>query len=53
VIDQGSRKLDLKDMNFSAEQLKIFEDAYSSPYGMNPGHRGPPARARPPRSIRS
>ncbi len=34
IIDQGSRKLDIKDMNFSEEQLKIFEDAYNSPYGM-------------------
>jgi type IV pilus assembly protein PilB len=34
VIDQGARKLDIKDMNFSPEQLKIFEEAYSAPYGM-------------------
>jgi type IV pilus assembly protein PilB len=34
VIDQGSRKLDIKDMNFSEEQLKIFEEAYNAPYGM-------------------
>jgi type IV pilus assembly protein PilB len=34
VIDQGSRKLDLKTMNFSDDQLKAFEDAYLAPYGM-------------------
>jgi type IV pilus assembly protein PilB len=34
IIDQGTRKLDLKDMNFTDEQLKIFEDAYNAPYGM-------------------
>jgi type IV pilus assembly protein PilB len=34
VIDQGSRKLDIKDMNFTEEQIKVFEDAYNSPYGM-------------------
>ena len=34
VIDQGTRKLDIKDMNFTEDQLKIFEDAYNSPYGM-------------------
>ncbi len=34
IIDQGTRKLDLKDMNFSDDQLKHFEDAYSAPYGM-------------------
>jgi type IV pilus assembly protein PilB len=34
IIDQGSRKLDIKDMNFTADQLKAFEDAYMQPYGM-------------------
>jgi type IV pilus assembly protein PilB len=34
VIDQGTQKLDLKNMNFTEEQLKAFEDAYLAPYGM-------------------
>lgn len=34
IIDQGTQKLDIKNMNFSPEQLQIFEEAYSSPYGM-------------------
>jgi type IV pilus assembly protein PilB len=34
IIDQGSRKLDLKTMNFTDEQLASFEDAYNAPYGM-------------------
>jgi type IV pilus assembly protein PilB len=34
IIDQGTRKLDLKTMNFTDEQLAYFEDAYNAPYGM-------------------
>jgi type IV pilus assembly protein PilB len=34
IIDQGTRKLDLKGMNFTDEQLAAFEDAYNAPYGM-------------------
>jgi type IV pilus assembly protein PilB len=34
IIDQGTRKLDLKTMNFTDEQLAAFEDAYNAPYGM-------------------
>jgi type IV pilus assembly protein PilB len=34
IIDQGTRKLDLKTMNFTDEQLAFFEDAYNAPYGM-------------------
>jgi type IV pilus assembly protein PilB len=34
IIDQGTRKLDLKTMNFTDEQLGYFEDAYNAPYGM-------------------
>ncbi len=34
VIDQGTRKLDIKDMNFTEDQMQIFDDAYNSPYGM-------------------
>jgi type IV pilus assembly protein PilB len=34
IIDQGARKLDIKDMNFTPDQLKAFEDAYMQPYGM-------------------
>ena len=34
IIDQGTRKLDLKTMNFTDDQLLAFEDAYNAPYGM-------------------
>ena len=34
IIDQGTRKLDLKTMNFTDDQLAAFEDAYNAPYGM-------------------
>jgi type IV pilus assembly protein PilB len=34
IIDQGARKLDLKTMNFTDEQLAHFEEAYNAPYGM-------------------
>jgi type IV pilus assembly protein PilB len=34
VIDQGARKLDIKDMNFTEDQLAAFEKAYQAPYGM-------------------
>jgi type IV pilus assembly protein PilB len=34
IIDQSSRKLDIKDMDFTDQQMAIFENAYRSPYGM-------------------
>jgi type IV pilus assembly protein PilB len=34
IIDQAARKLDIKDMDFTPDQLAIFEAAYRSPYGM-------------------
>ena len=34
IIDQGARKLDINDMNFTDKQLGFFKKAYGSPYGM-------------------
>jgi type IV pilus assembly protein PilB len=34
VIDQGAIKLDVKEMNFTPQQIDAFEYAYQAPYGM-------------------
>ncbi len=34
LIDQAARKLDIRTMDFTDEQMSLFEQAYRSPYGM-------------------